>query len=94
MAVTPPKCEKSAFEDVNKRECTLYVPEESISAYKSAPQWNGFYNIETGIKGTLKSASAIEVERYTTDGTRIASPQKGINIIRMSNGTVKKVLVK
>ena len=49
---------------------------------------------KTSIKGTLKSVSATEEERYTIGGTRIASPQKGINIIRMSDGTVKKVLVK
>ena len=94
MAVIPPKIDRYVFDGVNKRECTLYVPEESLEAYKSAPQWKDFFNIETSIKGTLKSVSATEEERYTIGGTRIASPQKGINIIRMSDGTVKKVLVK
>lgn len=95
MSVTPPMCDDSgAFWGVNMHECTLYVPEGSINAYKSAQQWNAFYNIETGIKTVPTSASAIEVERYTTGGMRIASPQKGINIIKMSDGTVKKVLVK
>jgi len=42
----------------------------------------------------FKPASATEAMRYSTDGTRIASPKKGINIIKMSDGTVKKVLVK
>ncbi len=93
-ALTPPKCDRNVFYGVNKRECTLYVPEESINTYKTTPQWNAFYNIETGIKAVSTSTSALEVERYTTDGKRITSPQKGINIIRMSNGTVKKVIVK
>lgn len=31
---------------------------------------------------------------YTVDGQRISKPQKGINIIRFSNGTTKKVLQK
>ena len=92
-AVTPPVCGVKVFSGINW-ECTLYVPEKRINAYKLAPVWRDFYNIETGIKTVPTSASAIEVERYTTGGTRIASPQKGINIIKMSDGTVKKVLVK
>lgn len=35
-----------------------------------------------------------EVARYSVDGTQLAKPQKGLNIVRMSNGTVKKILVK
>ena len=31
---------------------------------------------------------------YTIDGTRLAQPQKGLNIVHLSNGTVKKVVVK
>lgn len=35
-----------------------------------------------------------EIARYNFNGHRISSPQRGINIIRMSNGTVRKVMVK
>ena len=45
----------------------------------------------------LQSATtdeAQEIARFGADGKRINTPQKGINIIRMSNGTVRKVLVK
>ena len=92
---TPPVCGPQALDDINKWECTLYVPQESLDAYKSAAQWKEFFFLETGIKNVPNtSSSATESARYSTDGTRIASPQKGINIIRMSDGTVKKVLVK
>ena len=94
MAVTPPVCGMYTFAGIEKQECTLYVPQESINAYKTATQWRAFFNIETGIKNVQTSTSATEAARYSTDGTRIASPKKGINIIRMSDGTVKKVLVK
>ncbi len=94
MAITPPVCGWEAFYGIDKRWCTLYVPEESVSAYKSAAQWKEFYKIETGIKNVSTSALATEAARYSTDGTCIALPKKGINIIRMSDGTVKKVLVK
>ena len=91
----PPVCGTQALDDINKWECTLYVPQESLDAYKSAAQWKEFFFLETGIKNVPNtSSSATESARYSTDGTRIASPQKGINIIRMSDGTVKKVLVK
>lgn len=97
-ATTPPVFADElwgAFVGVDKNECTLYVPQESLDAYKSAVQWKDFFNITTGIKDVPNtSSSATESARYSTDGTRIASPQKGINIIRMSDGTVKKVLVK
>lgn len=91
----PPVCGPQALDDINKWECTLYVPQESLDAYKSAAQWKEFFFLETGIKNVPNaSSSATESARYSTDGTRIASPQKGINIIRMSDGKVKKVLVK
>ena len=90
----PPVCGPQALDDINKWECTLYVPQESLDAYKSAAQWKEFFFLETGIKDAARTSSATESTRYSTDGTRLASPQKGINIIRMSDGTVKKVLVK
>ena len=96
-ATTPPVVADElwgAFVGVDKNECTLYVPQESLDAYKSAAHWKDFFNIATGVKNATKTSSATESERYSTDGTRLASPQKGINIIRMSDGTVKKVLVK
>ena len=95
-ATTPPACRQwGVFEGIDKNECTLIVPQESLDAYKSAAQWKSFFTITTGIKDVPNTSSfATESARYSTDGTRIASPQKGINIIRMSDGTVKKVLVK
>ncbi len=40
-------------------------------------------------KGDVK-----EVARYTTDGRQVSAPVKGINIVKMSDGTAKKVIVK
>ena len=47
----------------------------------------------TGIE-TVNSNDATEVARYTIDGRAISAPQAGVNIVKMSDGTVKKVLVK
>ena len=48
----------------------------------------------TGITGTQTSADVREIARYTIDGKRINQPQRGINIVKYSDGTVKKVIVK
>ena len=40
-----------------------------------------------------EAREATETARYTTGGTRINAPQRGLNIIRMSDGTVRKVLI-
>lgn len=48
----------------------------------------------TGITGTQTSADVREVARFTIDGMRINQPQRGINIVKYSDGTVKKVVVK
>jgi hypothetical protein len=48
----------------------------------------------TGIKTVDSSANATEVARYSLSGMRISQPTRGINLIKMSDGTVKKVLLK
>lgn len=50
--------------------------------------------ITTGICSACPSASAYAVETYSICGTRVSNAQKGINIVKMSDGSVKKVLVK
>lgn len=42
----------------------------------------------------IASEDIVEVARYTLDGQRIDRPVKGINIVRYSDGSVRKVLVK
>ena len=48
----------------------------------------------TGIEEVAGNADVKEVARYSVDGARIDAAQKGINIVKYSDGTVKKVLVK
>ena len=48
----------------------------------------------TGIKGVADNASTIEVARYTLDGVRLSAPQKGLNIVKLSDGRTVKVMVK
>lgn len=48
----------------------------------------------TGITGTQNTTDVREIARFTIDGKRINQPQRGINIVKYSDGTVKKVIVK
>lgn len=45
-AINPPTCGSQALDDINKWECILHVPTESIEAYKTADQWKNFLKIE------------------------------------------------
>lgn len=48
----------------------------------------------TSIKGVETSENATVVARYAADGSQISAPVKGINILKMSDGTTRKVVVK
>jgi hypothetical protein len=47
-----------------------------------------------GIEETEDPEDVTEIARYDINGRKLARPQKGINIIRMSDGTNRKVIVK
>ena len=52
-------------------------------------------NASTGIAANKwNSVELREVARFSADGKRISAPQKGLNIIRMSDGSTRKVVVK
>lgn len=45
----------------------------------------------TGING-INTADATVVARYAADGTRLSAPQKGLNIVKLSNGKTVKYI--
>ena len=78
--------------------CTLFVPKGKIDEYKALDIWKEFTKMEeydpaAGISSRA-SQSATENSRYTLDGQQIRTAKKGINIIRMSDGSVRKEIVK
>lgn len=48
----------------------------------------------TVILGLNGSDKPVAVQYYSLDGKQLSAPQKGINVVKMSDGTSKKVLVK
>lgn len=47
----------------------------------------------SGVENVITDADAFEVARYTLDGRCISAPVPGVNIVRYSDGTVRKVMV-
>lgn len=44
-ASIPPVCGRGCFDDVDKTACTLYVPQGTADAYKTADEWEDFPDI-------------------------------------------------
>ena len=98
-AATPPSCGSQALDDINKWTCTLSVPAGSTSAYQKAAQWKEFFVIDNDVTGieavAAESVGNAEItEIYDLNGRRRTTIQPGINIVKMSDGTTKKVVAK
>lgn len=94
-AATPPTCGSQSLDDINKWNCKLYVPTESLSQYQQADQWKEFFFIEAGIKsitGDNTSSKATITTSYDLNGKQFSQPQKGLNILKMSDGTTRKIV--
>ena len=87
----------SAFSGVGISKCTLYVPQGTEQDYFLADGWGDFGNIveydPTGIDMVTTSTDAKELSRYSVNGQRLSAPAKGLNIVKYSDGSVKKVAV-
>ena len=85
------------FSETNLGKCTLYVPQGKEQDYWLADVWGDFGNIveydPTGIDRVTTSTDAKELSRYSVNGQRLSAPAKGLNIVKYSDGSVKKVVV-
>ena len=84
------------FTGCDAKNCTVYVPKGTYDAYKSS-EFGYFEKIvefdATGIDKVTTSTNAKEVSRYSANGQRLSAPTKGLNIVKYSDGSVKKVAV-
>lgn len=102
-ALNPPTCHRDAFAEISG-SINLHVVKGKKKAYEKSNDWTGsvFNGIEDDLKAVVTgisapavpAADAVETARYNLQGVRIYAPQRGVNIILMSDGTTKKVLVK
>ena len=93
-----PKIDSNAFKGVDAKKCTLYVPMGTYDDYWLSGFGDYFENIvefeATGIDKTTTSTEVEEVARYSVNGQRLSAPTKGLNIVKYSDGSVKKVAVR
>ena len=85
------------FDGCDPKNCTLYVPNGTYDAYWLS-EFGYFENIvefdATSIHNMVATPEAQETARYAVNGKRLIVPIKGINLVKYSNGTVKKEFVK
>lgn len=86
----------------------LYVPNDLVEEYRQSRSELPYFNevrdekilpISKDYESFLTSIRTVKSEsykaaRFSLDGRRLTSPQKGINIIRMTDGTVRKEIVR
>ena len=89
----------NTFSNSSYRSATLHVPAASLEAYKTSQPWCDFGSIvpltdEDAIVNVKASAVTSETTRYDIQGRQINTLQKGINILRYSDGSTRKVMVK
>ena len=93
---SPLSIDAYTFKDANTEKCILYVPNGTYDDYWIS-NWGIFENIveydATGINHIMTSGDAKEISRYAADGQRLEVPAKGLNIVKYSDGCVKKVVV-
>ena len=92
-----PEINSYSFKGFDAKKCTLYVPKGTRDDYRLSGFGDYFENIvefeATGIDKTTTSTDVEEVARYSVNGQRLSAPTKGLNIVKYSDGSVKKVAV-
>ena len=78
-------------------QSTLFVPQGTRQDYWVAAVWEDFGDIQeyevSAVNQPAHHSEAKEVSRYSLDGQRLTAPVKGLNIVRYSDGTIKKEAV-
>nr|WP_301840081.1 leucine-rich repeat domain-containing protein [uncultured Prevotella sp.] len=91
-----PKLGANMFDGCDAKNCKVYVPKGTYDDYWLS-EFGYFENIvefdATGIDKVTTSTDANELSRYSVNGQRLSVPTKGLNIVKYSDGSVKKVFV-
>ena len=91
-----PNMGSDVFDGCDAKKCTVYVPKGTYDDYWLS-EFGYFENIvefeATGINNVVTSNDAKELSRYSVNGQRLPAPTKGLNIVKYSDGSVKKVAV-
>ena len=89
---TPRPCPK--FSERQYSTVKLYVPDGSLEAYRNAEGWKRFLSVSALDDTTIATPARTETGRYDLQGREVNDAYKGIVIIRYSDGTAAKTLVR
>ncbi|MGM9779853.1 MAG: leucine-rich repeat domain-containing protein [Prevotella sp.] len=97
-AQEPPVAEEYSFADAVKTSATLYVPDASLNAYKSADVWKDFFAVkgvsESGISSAVDTDADAVRDIYDLSGRKTAKASKGLNIFKMKSGETRKGIIR
>ena len=89
-----PEVGDDTFYGMDVSNVMLIVPEDAVEKYKAHPVWGQFLiRTTTGIRSLGTEGRNVR-SVYDLNGRRQNTEQRGLYIVRMSDGTVKKVMVK
>lgn len=91
-----PDAQYDSFDGIGMENVILKVDDDLVDSYKNVYPWSQFTNIvgfnaPTGINSIYSEKNGDSI--FSIDGRMIDKPQKGMNIIRTSQGT-RKVMAK
>ena len=84
---------KNALKKNNVYVAVLLINEDGTIANAVKVKVEGFDKDANGIH-TVSTAKTAAAQRYALDGRQLNAAQHGLNIIRMADGSVKKVMIK
>jgi hypothetical protein len=97
MSPNPPQLEdENAFDDFHYTWTDVYVPKGSLEKYKKSKGWKKFKSISelSSTKLDNINVESKEIYRYTLDGQQTNKSRSGIVIVKMDDGTTKKIIVR
>ncbi len=88
----------NVFDDVVFAMATLYVPKGRVETYQSAKIWKKFFEIKEFDENAASPTISVDenvgvVGIFDINGRRLSHTQNGLNIVKYSNGTVKKIVL-
>lgn len=101
LAESVPDTDDNAFDGTPTEKSTLHVPANAVEKYKSTWPWSDFKEIVAldadGIAKVIYEEGAntdSDARIYDLQGNLQTNMRKGVNIIRLSDGKIRKVLLR
>ena len=94
--------DENAFKGVDRNRCVIYVPQEHVEGVKAHPLLGQFRvmpisDMSDGIQAIsnhVENGRIQVISRFDAAGRKIHQSQPGLNLVRMSDGSVRKIMVK